>query len=214
MNNILKKNCGLPVAKGEDLIDTTQNMDVFVEVHGIVKSGAVSMIKMANDLRFLSSGPKGGIGEIKLRPNQAGSSIMPGKINPVILENAIQISELVKAHDVLISNLAAAGHLELNAFMPSIGHSFLKSLSMLRDVNYNVASKCITGIMADADKCRENLLNSSAIGASLISTFGYDTIQDIAKYAEENDISFVQSLIKSKLVDESELFNILSQELE
>ena len=110
--------------KAEDLIDATQNLDVFVEVHGLVKAGACSIIKICNDLRFLSSGPHGGIGEIILPAMQAGSSIMPGKINPVILENAIQVCELVKGYDVIISNLALPVILELNAFTPLIAHFF------------------------------------------------------------------------------------------
>ena len=143
VTGILKKITGLPIAKGEDLIETTQNLDVFTETHGIVKSGAVSILKICNDLRFLSSGPFGGIGEISLKPRQAGSSIMPGKINPVILENAIQISELIKGHDVIITNLVGSGHLELNPFIPLISHLFLKSLQILRDSNYNLADNCI-----------------------------------------------------------------------
>lgn len=212
VNSILKKITGLPIAKGEDLIDTTQNLDVFVEVHGIVKAGAVSIIKICNDLRFLSSGPHGGIGEISLQPVQSGSSIMPGKVNPVILENAIQISELVKGHDVIIANVGGAGHLELNAFVPILAHLFLKTLTMLRDSNNNLA-KCIEGITANQDKCKENLLKSSAIAASLITTYGYETIQDIVKFAYENDIPFVKALVKSNIIEEKDLYNIVSKEM-
>ncbi len=139
----LKKITGLPVAKAEDLVDATQNLDVFVEVHGLVKAGASSIIKICNDLRFMSSGPHGGIGEIILPARQAGSSIMPGKVNPVILENAIQVAELIKGHDVVITNLVSSGNLELNAFTPLIAHLFLKSLEMLRDAVINLSEKCI-----------------------------------------------------------------------
>ncbi|MHB8929624.1 MAG: aspartate ammonia-lyase [Melioribacteraceae bacterium] len=213
VNSILKKITKLPIAKGEDLIDSTQNLDVFVEVHGLVKAGATSIIKICNDLRFLSSGPNGGINEINLPPKQSGSSIMPGKVNPVILENAIQIAELVKGNDVIISNLVSSGNLELNAFAPLIAHTFLKSLTMLRDSNINMAEKCIEDITANVERCKMNLINSSAIAASLISTFGYETIQELVKYAYENKIPFVKALMKSKLLDEGELFNIISKEL-
>jgi aspartate ammonia-lyase len=213
VNSILKKITKLPIAKGEDLIDATQNLDVFVEVHGLVKAGATSIIKICNDLRFLSSGPNGGISEINLPPKQSGSSIMPGKVNPVILENAIQIAELVKGNDVIISNLVSLGNLELNAFGPLIAHTFLKSLTMLRDSNLNMAEKCINGITANVERCKMNLINSSAIAASLISTFGYETIQELVKYAYENKIPFIKALMKSKLLDEGELFNIISKEL-
>ena len=213
VNSILKKITKLPIAKSEDLIDATQNIDVFVEVHGIVKAGSTSIIKMCNDLRFMSSGPSGGIGELNLPPMQAGSSIMPGKVNPVILENAIQICELVKGNDVIISNLVSAGNLELNAFMPMIAHTFLKSFSMLKDSNINLAEKCIEGITANIERCRENLINSTAIAASLITAFGYETIQELVKYAEANKIPFVKALMKSKLLDENELLNLISKDL-
>lgn len=213
VNSILKKITKLPIAKSEDLIDATQNFDVFVEVHGIVKAGAVSIIKICNDIRFMSSGPNGGIGEINIPPKQAGSSIMPGKVNPVIIENAIQICELVKGHDVIISNIVGSGHLELNPFVPLLAHLFLKSLEMLRDSNYNLTENCIEGITANEERCKLNLINSSAIAASLISTFGYDAIQELVKYAYENKIPFVKALMKSKLLDENQLYNIISKEL-
>jgi len=209
----LKKLTGLPIAKAEDLIDATQNLDVFVEVHGLVKAGAVSLIKICNDLRFLSSGPNGGIGEIILPAMQAGSSIMPGKVNPVILENTIQTAELVKGHDVIISNLVSQGNLELNSFLPLIAHLFLKSLEMLRDSIRNLADKCIDGIKADEKRCKKNLLNSSAVAASLINKFGYETISEIVTEAYQNNIPFIQVLKKKELMHEGELYNFLAKEL-
>lgn len=213
VNSILKKITGLPIAKSEDLIDATQNMDVFSEVHGIITAGAVSIIKICNDLRFLSSGPQGGIGEISLPAMQAGSSIMPGKVNPVILENSIQIAELVKSHNMLINNLCSAGHLELNAFSPLIAHAFLKSLEYLKMSNYNLADNCIQGIKANVDKCRSNLINTSALAGTLINYFGYSEIEKIVKNAEINNNSFIEELYKSNLVDENKLLEILSKEI-
>ncbi len=211
VTNNLRKITKLPLAKGEDLIDSTQNLDVFVEVHGIVKAGATSVIKICNDLRFMSSGPNGGIGEINLPPRQSGSSIMPGKVNPVVLENSIQICELVKGNDLVISNLVSSGNLELNSFLPLISHLFLKSLTFLRDSDSNLAKNCIEGITANPERCMQNLINSSAIAASLITTFGYETIQDIVKYSSENKMPFMEALKKSKLIDEKELFKIISK---
>ncbi len=213
VNTILKKTTKLPIVKSQDLIDATQNLDVFVEVHGLVKTSAVSIIKMCNDLRFLSSGPHGGIGEINLPPKQAGSSIMPGKVNPVILENAIQICELVKGYDVVISNICGNGNLELNPFGPLLAHIFLKSLVMMRDSNLNLINNCIDGITANEERCKLHLINSSAIAASLITTFGYDTVQDLVKYAHKHKVPFVKALMKSKLLDEKELYNIISKDL-
>jgi len=213
VNSELKKMTGLPIAKAEDLIDATQNLDVFVEVHGLVKAGACSLIKICNDLRFLSSGPHGCIGEITLPAMQAGSSIMPGKINPVILENAIQVCELIKGYDVIISNLVASGNLELNSFTPLIAHLFLKSLKMLRDVITNLTEKCIMGIEANVGRCRSNLINSSAVAASLINIFGYETIAKIVKEAEEKNILFVELLKQKKILGEKELYGLLAREM-
>lgn len=213
VNAILNKITKLPIAKSEDLIDATQNLDVFVEVHGIVKAGATSILKMCNDLRFLSSGPHGGIGEISIPPMQAGSSIMPGKVNPVILENTIQICELVMGHDVMISNLVSMGHLELNAFGPMIAHLFLKSLHLLKLSNNNLAQKCINGINANPEMCKQHLINSSALAASLINTLGYDAVQEVVKFSDEQNIPFIKALLKSNLMAENELRTIFSKEV-
>lgn len=213
VNNELKRITGLPIAKAEDLIDATQNLDVFVEVHGLVKAGACSVIKICNDLRLLSSGPHGGIGEIILPAMQAGSSIMPGKVNPVILENAVQVGEMVKGHDAVISNLVSAGNLELNAFTPLIAHLFLKSLEMLRDSLHNLADKCIAGIKANTERCKSNLINSSAVAASLINIFGYDAVAKIVKEADEKNTSFIELLKSRKLLNEKELYNLIAREM-
>jgi aspartate ammonia-lyase len=213
VNPELKKITGLPVAKAEDLIDATQNLDVFVEVHGLVKAGATTIIKICNDLRFLSSGPYGGIGEIILAEMQAGSSIMPGKVNPVILEHAIQVAELVKGNDVVISNLASAGNLELNAFLPLISHLFLKSLSMLKDAVNNLSLKCIRTIKDNPERCKENLLRSSAIAAVLINEFGYEKISELVKEAYKDKINFISLLKEKNLIDEQKLNEILNREI-
>jgi aspartate ammonia-lyase len=139
--------------------------------------------------------------------------MMPGKINPVFLENTIQIAELVKGHDLIISNLASSGNLELNPFIPVIAHTFLKSLTMMRNSNINVSKNCIDGITANVERCKLNLLNSSAIAASLITAFGYETVQNLVIYSFENKIPFVKALMKSKLLDENELFTIISNEM-
>lgn len=209
----LNKITGLPIAKAEDLIDATQNLDVFVEVHGLVKAGATSLIKICNDLRLLSSGPFGGIGEIILPEMQAGSSIMPGKVNPVILEHTIQIAELVKGHDVVITNLVGSGNLELNAFLPAISHLFLKSLTLMRDALYNLSEKCIKGIKANKDRCRENLLRSSALAAVLINEFGYEKISELVKEAYKRNVSFMSLLKEKNLVAEEKLNEIITREI-
>ena len=209
VNNELKKITGLPIAKAEDLIDTTQNLDVFVEVHGLVKAGACSVIKICNDLRLLSSGPQGGIGEITLPPMQAGSSIMPGKVNPVIPESVIQICELIKGYDVVISNIASAGNLELNAFSPLLAHLFLKSMKMLSDSLNVLSEKCISGIEANEKRCRENLVRSSAIAALLINEFGYDKIAELVKEATGKNEPFVEVIKRNNLLSQQEINELI-----
>ena len=209
VNNELKKITGLPIAKAEDLIDTTQNLDVFVEVHGLVKAGACSVIKICNDLRLLSSGPQGGIGEITLPPMQAGSSIMPGKVNPVIPESVIQICELIKGYDVVISNIASAGNLELNAFSPLLAHLFLKSMKMLSDSLNVLAEKCISGIEVNEKRCRENLVRSSAIAALLINEFGYDKIAELVKEATGKNEPFVEVIKRNNLLSQQEINELI-----
>lgn len=213
INSELNKITGLPLAKAEDLIDATQNLDVFVEVHGLIKSGAVSLIKICNDLRLMASGPHGGIGEIILPSVQAGSSIMPGKVNPVILENTIQICELVKGYDLVISNVVSAGNFELNSFSPLLAHLFLKSVILLKNSIINLSQKCITGIIANTERCKQNLLNSSAIAASLINHLGYDVVSELVKESENCKKSFMEILSKHKLLSEEEIYNIVLKEL-
>jgi aspartate ammonia-lyase len=213
VTNVLRTLTGLPIAKSEDLIESTQNLDVFVEVHGIIKAGVTSIQKMCNDLRFLSSGPNGGIGEINLPEMQAGSSIMPGKVNPVILEQAIQIAEIVKGNDGMISNLVSSGHLELNAFVPMIAHLFLKSISLQKEMNLTLANTCIKGITVNSDRCKQNLLKSNAIAATLIPKFGYEEIERLSKLASSKGTKFIDELMKLNTISEDELLQILSREI-
>ncbi|MBA4250107.1 MAG: aspartate ammonia-lyase [Chlorobiaceae bacterium] len=207
--NELKIISGLPIAKAEDLIDATQNLDVVVEVHGLVKTGATSIMKICNDLRFLSSGPNGGIGEINLPQLQAGSSIMPGKVNPIILEHSIQVAELVKGNDVMISNLVSNGHLELNPFTPMIAHCLLKSIQMLRDAVVNLAEKCIQGITANEERCFENLSKSTALAALFIEDFGYDKISSIVKQSIIQKKDFLPFLQKELNLSNENLEEII-----
>ena len=131
MTSLLQESTNIGLSRAESLIDNTQNLDSFNEVSGLLKVAASTLIKICNDLRFLASGPNGGIGEVILKDNQVGSSIMPGKTNPVILEMVIQNAYKVIANDTLISNLVTSGNLELNAFVPAIAEALLESLELL-----------------------------------------------------------------------------------
>ncbi|GHT90577.1 hypothetical protein FACS1894137_19850 [Spirochaetia bacterium] len=149
---------------------------MFVEVSGLLKSLAVNLTKIANDLRLMSSGPHGGLGEIKLAPMQKGSTIMPGKVNPVIPEMIIQVGIRVTANDFAITAAASRGELELNAFSPLIADSLLESLSLLNRGVYLFRTKCIETLRAEKERCAELLAASYAFAASHIGRLGYDRV--------------------------------------
>ncbi len=202
----------LPLAKAEDLIDGTQNLDVVVEVHAVIKAGAITVQKICNDLRLLSSGPYGGLAEINLPTMQAGSSIMPGKVNPVILENTIQICEMVKGHDVMISNLISQGNLELQQYMPMIAHLFLKTETLLNECVINLSTKCIEDITANETNCMMHLNKSTAISALLIPQFGYDKISSIVKDYDSSKSDFVSHAAKCLDISKDEILIIVKSE--
>ncbi len=206
----LQQLTGLGLARSDLLIDTTQNMDVFVEVSGFLKSCSTNLIKICNDLRLMASGPTGGLGEIKLEARQAGSSIMPGKVNPVICEMAIQAAIKVIGNDACITQASYLGQLELNAFGPLIAHSLLESLDILTSAVTGLDSKCIQTLQADEDRCLENVEKSSALAAALINHLGYDESANIAKGAKELGLSIKDYVLKNKLMDQEEVDNLLN----
>lgn len=176
----LRSITGLGLARAENLIEVTQNNDVFVEVSGILKACASNLLKVAGDLRFLSSGPDAGIGELRLPPRQAGSSIMPGKVNPVIPEAVSQAAMAVMAHDQSITLAASLGNLELNAFLPLIADSLLGSLDLLTNACSMLRRLCVAGLEADEQRCRRNVDGATATLTALIDMIGYQAAQEIA----------------------------------
>jgi aspartate ammonia-lyase len=174
---------GLDLTLANDLIDSTQNLDVFVFVSGIVKSAAVSLSKMANDLRLMSSGPRCGLGEITLPARQNGSSIMPGKVNPVIPEVVSQIAFNVIGNDTTITMAAEAGQLELNAFEPILFYCLFENLDMLARGAEIFAKDCIDGIVVNRESCRDEVERSIGIVTALCPKLGYARSAKIAKQA-------------------------------
>jgi aspartate ammonia-lyase len=174
---------GLGLARAENLIDATQNADVFVEVSGILKAHASTLIKVATDLRLLSSGPDAGLGEIRLPPRQAGSSIMPGKVNPVIPEAVTQAAIRVMANDLAIAQAASMGSLELNPFLPLIADALLESLELLTVSCAILAARCVIGLEADAERCRLRVDGATASVTALIDVIGYDAALELSREA-------------------------------
>ncbi|MDR1909699.1 MAG: aspartate ammonia-lyase [Spirochaetaceae bacterium] len=167
---------GMGLAAAEYPMDITQNCDVFVEVSGLLKALAVNLIKIANDLRLMNSGPRGGIGEISLPALQRGSTIMPGKVNPVIPEMVIQAAIRVEANDYAVTAAASRGEFELNSFTPLIADAILESLGLLCRAVPLFRSKCVEGIAARRERALALLEDSLAFAASYIPLLGYDEV--------------------------------------
>jgi aspartate ammonia-lyase len=208
----LRENTNIGLARAENLIDGTQNVDVFVEVSGILKAHATNLLKISNDLRLLSSGPDAGFGEITLPAKQAGSSIMPGKINPVIPEAVAQIAIKTMGNDQIISHACSAGNLELNQFMPLIADALLENLMLLNNACSVFREHCVLGITANEEVCKKNVENSTATITALIPKIGYEKASEIIKIAQNESISIKQAVLKSKLISESEYEELITPE--
>lgn len=208
----LREVTGLGLARADYLMDPTQNNDVFVEVSGLLKTAAVNLTKIANDLRLLASGPRAGIGEIRLPPLQSGSSIMPGKVNPVMPEAVNQVAFQVMANDLAITLAAQGGQLELNAFLPLIAHNLLQMLDLLDRVVPLFVNKCIRGIEADTVRCQELLEKSTAIVTALTGYIGYDRAAAIAAESLSSGESVRALLLQQQLLTKEQLERILKPE--
>ncbi len=208
----LRENTGIGLARAENLIDNTQNADVFVEVSGMLKACAVSILKISNDLRLMASGPDAGLAEIILPQKQAGSSIMPGKVNPVIPEAAAQAAILVMGHDGVIAHAASAGNLELNQLMPLIAHSLLESIDLLTQSCMMLRVHCIQDLKANEEQCRKNVLNSTALITVIVPLIGYEKSSDIVKKAKEDQITIRDAILNSGFINDQLLNDLISPE--
>lgn len=192
-----------------DLIDSTQNLDSFVAVSGSVKACAVTLSKIANDLRLMSSGPRAGFGEINLPAKQNGSSIMPGKVNPVIPEVVNQVAFNIIGNDVTITMAAEAGQLELNAFEPIIFYCMFQSINTLAYAVQTFVDNCVSGITANEDRCRQLVENSIGIITAICPHVGYQKSAEIAKKALATGESVRTLILKEGLLSAEELDSIL-----
>ena len=179
----LKEITNIPVVLAEDLIEATSDTGAYVQISGVMKRCAVKLSKICNDLRLLSSGPRTGFNEINLPSLQPGSSIMPGKVNPVIPEVVNQTAYYVIGADVTITMAAEAGQLQLNVMEPVIAFSLFTSLSYLENACYALQAKCVDGITANEDHCYNMVMNSIGIVTALNPILGYEECSSIAKEA-------------------------------
>lgn len=208
----LSKVAGISLKQADDLIDATQNLDGFVSVSGVLKTCAVDISKISNDLRLMSSGPRTGLSEINLPARQNGSSIMPGKINPVIPEVVSQVAYLIIGHDYTITMAAEAGQLELNAFEPVLFHHLFESIDTLKEAAATLTKHCITGIAANKRQCEEYIEKSVGISTALCPYIGYAKSAEIAKKSLKTGISVKELVLEEGLLKEEELKEILKPE--
>ena len=210
VNEKVREYARFGLARAENMIDVTQNADVFVEVSGLLKALAVSLSKIAGDLRLLSSGPRAGLGEIILPERQAGSSIMPGKVNPVIPEAVNQAAFHVIASDLAITLAAQAGQLELNAFLPLIAHHLLQSMEILTNTVTVFNKYCVAGIRANQERCSSLLEESLAAVTALVPHVGYEAASEAARRALAERKPVREIALAMKLVSEEKLNEILN----
>ncbi len=199
---------GLPLKKAEDLIDGTQNLDSFAYVSGALKTCAISCSKIANDLRLMSSGPRCGFQEINLPPMQNGSSIMPGKVNPVIPEVMSQAAFCIIGNDMAITMAAEAGQLELNYAEPVLYHKLFESLIVLTGAVKTFVDNCVAGITANEERCRELVDGSVGVITAICPKLGYQKSADIAKAAIATGESVRKVLLNKYSLAEEEV-NVL-----
>ncbi len=206
----MKNICGLPVSRAENLVDATQNSDSFVEVSGMLKSYATNLMKISNDLRLLSSGPATGLGEIKLPARQCGSSIMAGKINPVIPESVVQVALQVMGNDQTLTLAASMAQLELNQFMPLLAHNLLNSLSLLVNVTRSFSRNCVQGISPDIERCRMHVESSYALATVLVPVHGYDFVEKLVNSCRKSGRTLRDEIIFQGVAGADEVDELLS----
>jgi aspartate ammonia-lyase len=205
----LSAECNRALQQAEDLIDSTQNVDGFVAVSGSLKACAVNLSKMSNDLRLMSSGPKTGIGEITLPAKQNGSSIMPGKVNPVIPEVVSQVAFLVIGNDMTIAMAAEGGQLELNAFEPVIFYKLFESFTCLSNAIKTLTENCIEGIVANRSHCEELVYGSVGVVTALCPYLGYKKSAELAKEALAKNLPIKELILQYGLMEKEQLDQVL-----
>jgi fumarate hydratase class II len=205
----LAKETGLKLREAPNHFAAQGAIDACVEASGALKTAAVSLIKIANDLRWLASGPRCGLGEISLPATQPGSSIMPGKVNPVMCEMVIQVGAQVIGNDAVVTFSATYGAFELNTMMPVAAYNLLQSISLLATASNVFARRCITGLEADVQKCESNVEQSLAMCTALAPVIGYDKAAKIAKVAYETGRTVRQVALETSGIEPVKLKELL-----
>jgi aspartate ammonia-lyase len=203
---------GIGFARAENLVEATQNADVYVEVSGILCALGANLQKIAGDLRFMSSGPQAGIGEIALPALQAGSSIMPGKVNPVVPEAVMQAAMMQQGLHAALCSAVGAGSLELNAFLPLIADALLQELRILTSAVIMFEKNCIRGITVNREVCRRQVDNSIAVATALLPLLGYERMADVVAEASAGGATVKQIVIDRNFCTEAQFNDYTSPE--
>lgn len=208
----LEEVTGIPMVTSPDLIEATSDAGIFMTLSGHLKRAAVKLSKICNDLRLLSSGPQAGIGEINLPARQAGSSIMPGKVNPVIPEVVNQVAFSVIGADATVTAAAEAGQLQLNAFEPVIAHSILQSLAWMTNACYTLRIHCVDGITANTSRLAAQVGTSVGVVTALTPYIGYAAAAKLAHTALTTNASIAELVVEAGLMEADEVARVLSPE--
>lgn len=209
--NKLREITNHPITKSENMHDATANLDTFVEVHAIMKSHAVNLEKMVSDLRLLASDISNNH-EITLPKRQAGSSIMPSKVNPVIPEFVISCAHKVYANDMLVSSMCGQGCLDLNAYVPIIGHAVIESLKLLLKADESVKEFMLKELSVNKTQAYENMIKSPVATTALVPFIGYDKATELAQYMKNNEIDIFKANEMLKVIENERLITILKSE--
>ncbi len=201
---------GLPFVAAPNRFEALAARDAAVAASGALRTFAGSLMKIANDLRWLSSGPRCGIGEVLLPATQPGSSIMPGKVNPVIPEAVTMVAAQVMGNDATIVVAGQSGNFELNVMQPVIAYNLLQSIGLLANASRALQEKCIAGIQADKERCEQMIERSSAMITALVPKIGYDRAAAIAKEAYETGRTIREIVREKRLLEDEELNRVLS----
>jgi len=208
----LAESLELPLSEAPDHFEAQGTRDALVEASGVLRVVAVSLFKIANDLRWMGSGPSAGLGEIRIPDLQPGSSIMPGKVNPVIPEAVCQVAAQIIGNDAAVAFGGAMGNFELNVMMPVMARNLLESIRLLANVSRVFATKCIAGIEADVERCRHNAESSPAIATALNPYIGYEQAAQVIKQAMAEGKTLREVVLEQSLMSEEDVDRVLDVE--
>ncbi len=201
----LRRTTGLPITEARNHFEAQGARDGLVEASGQLRTIAVSLVKLCNDLRWMGSGPRAGLGEVRLPDLQPGSSIMPGKVNPVVPEATLMVCAQVIGHDATITFAGASGSFELNVMMPVMGRALLESVRLLASSSRLLADRCVDGLVADAERCRELAESSPSVVTPLNRTIGYEAAARVAKKALADRTTIRQAVLDLGFVERGEI---------